>query len=366
MNDKIINQTIAEGLEKGSAIDFQHSFEQKLKTVLERKLNEITNSDRNVSLELEVASKSFGGEPQGSVNGVVSVMFRTRQGALHYADWLEEQPTVEYYEIDAEFKDRVASQTVDVVDIDRIMDDAPFNFTVTAYIYPEFVQFTHDYDQDGDEDAGDEAMEIEAESADPLAEFELEELELFLEDEGEFLDEVSKALLGRYIKKAGQHRVNLAKAERDLDDKDSALQKAKHGADNDTYDALSKAQDKMRQQRYKIGDKSMQRAQGISKAISRLTKESIEAFEQIDEVERKVRVNARGLKSIKMKCPSGFKWDPSIQACMKITGAELATMRKASRHAIITKKSEGQALKVRVKRRIRRAFKFREMMGLPV
>lgn len=108
----------------------------------------------------------------------------------------------------------------------------------------------------------------------------------------EQLDELSKGTLGSYIKKAGQHRVRLAGAERDLDDKDTALQRAKHGADDATYDALSKAQDTMRKQRYKVSDKSQQRAQGISRAINRLTKEEAEQilaseeFEQLDELSK--------------------------------------------------------------------------------
>ena len=115
-----------------------------------------------------------------------------------------------------------------------------------------------------------------------------EELEL---DE-EQLDELSKTTLGSYIKKAGQHRVRLAGAERDLDDKDTALQRAKHGADDATYDALSKAQDTMRKQRYKVSDKSQQRAQGISQAVKRLTKEEVEEilaseeFAQLDELSK--------------------------------------------------------------------------------
>lgn len=108
----------------------------------------------------------------------------------------------------------------------------------------------------------------------------------------EQLDELSKGTLGSYIKKAGQHRVRLAGAERDLDDKDTALQRAKHGADDATYDALSKAQDTMRKQRYKVSDKSQQRAQGISRAVSRLTKEEAdqilasEEFAQLDELSK--------------------------------------------------------------------------------
>lgn len=109
----------------------------------------------------------------------------------------------------------------------------------------------------------------------------LEELEEFMVSEDfEQLDELSKSTLGSYIKKASQHRVRLAGAERDLDDKDTALQRAKHGADDATYDALSKAQDTMRKQRYKVSDKSQQRAQGISQAVKKLTKE--EADYQVD------------------------------------------------------------------------------------
>ena len=271
MNELNVNQQLHEGLVDGSAIDFQTAFAVKLGAIFERKMAQLKeqDADRNVALEVSVAAKSFGGEPTGAVNGVIAVDFRNRQGALHYADWLEEQPTVDYYEITASYRDAVTSQKQDVSDInlDDITDDAPYDFTVIVYLYPEFTQFTHDYDQDGDEDAGDEAMEIEAESA--LAQYDIEDLEALTE-------------------------------------------------------------------------------------------------EQLDEVMRKIRVNARGLKSIKMQCPHGFKWDPSLGACMKITGQELSTMRKASRRAIITKKNEGQALKVRVKRHIRRAFKFRQMMGLGI
>lgn len=369
MTQKAANEKLAQGLMTESAIDFQKGLSMKLKSILERKLGALTESDRNVGLEVEIAAKSFGGDPTGTVNGVVAVEFRNHQAALHYADWLEEQATVEYYEISAQFKDLMSSQKVDAteIDFDAIMDDGPYVFTVLAYLYPEYVQFTHDYDQDGDVDAGDAAAEISSESE--LAQYDIEDLEAVLENEQ--LDELTKELLGRYIKKASQHRVRLAHAERDLDDKDSAIQKAKHGSDNDTYDALSKAQDATRKQYHKVVDKGQQRAQGIATAVKKLTRESVELFEslnedQLDEVMRKIRVNARGLKSIKMQCPSGFKWDPSLEACMKITGAELSTMRRASRHALITKRNEGQALKVRVKRRIKRAFKFRQMMGMKI
>lgn len=91
-----------------------------------------------------------------------------------------------------------------------------------------------------------------------------------------------------------------------------------------------------------------------------------ESVEQIDEVTRKVKVNAMGKKRIKMQCSRGFKWNPSTNACEKIGGAELAIMRKATRKALITKKSEGGAFRLRVSRRMKKALRYREQMGLRV
>lgn len=94
----------------------------------------------------------------------------------------------------------------------------------------------------------------------------------YLSENEEVLSELSKTTLGSYIKKAGQHRVRLAGAEKELDDKDSAIQRAKHGMDNDSYSAMSSAQDKVRKQRNAVSDKSTSRAQGINTAIKKLTK----------------------------------------------------------------------------------------------
>ncbi len=91
-----------------------------------------------------------------------------------------------------------------------------------------------------------------------------------------------------------------------------------------------------------------------------------ESVEQIDEVTRKIKVNSMGKKRIKMQCARGFKWNPTTNACEKISGAELATMRKAIRKALITKKSEGSAFRLRVIRRTRKALRYRKQMGLKV
>lgn len=97
----------------------------------------------------------------------------------------------------------------------------------------------------------------------------------------EQLDELSKTTLGSYVKKAGQQRVNMAGKEKELDDTVNGLQKAKHNVDNDTYSALSAAQDKVSKQRNAVTDKSLSRAQGIHTAIKKLTKEQVEEIEAL-------------------------------------------------------------------------------------
>lgn len=94
-------------------------------------------------------------------------------------------------------------------------------------------------------------------------------------------------------------------------------------------------------------------------------KESIE-FDDflISEVKRKIKVNFTGKKRIKMVCSPGFKWDPNNSVCSKITGQELIDIRRGIRAALLTKKSEGAALKKRIIRRTKKAMKFRQLFGL--
>lgn len=84
----------------------------------------------------------------------------------------------------------------------------------------------------------------------------------------------------------------------------------------------------------------------------------------ISEVLRKIKINFRGKKRIKMKCNRGYKWDADKRACVKIAGGDLARMRKSLRRAVLTKRSKGTAYKARVLRKTRKAKRFRKMMGL--
>ena len=83
---------------------------------------------------------------------------------------------------------------------------------------------------------------------------------------------------------------------------------------------------------------------------------------ELNEVKRRIKVNAQGKKRIKMQCRKGFKWNGTT--CVKIGGTELAKQRVAKRKMVISKRSQGAALKIRVARKSRKARRFRKAFGL--
>lgn len=84
----------------------------------------------------------------------------------------------------------------------------------------------------------------------------------------------------------------------------------------------------------------------------------------LTEVKRRVKVNARGTKRIKMQCNRGYKWDPNMKACVRISGQELATKRKSNRKAVLTKRAMGSSFKKRVIRKTKKAMRYRSALGL--
>ena len=83
----------------------------------------------------------------------------------------------------------------------------------------------------------------------------------------------------------------------------------------------------------------------------------------LSEIKRKIKINFRGVKRIKMQCSKGFKYDTERKTCVKITGADMATMRKAHIKMSRTKKSLGTSYKIRVLKKTKKAERFRKVMG---
>lgn len=87
-------------------------------------------------------------------------------------------------------------------------------------------------------------------------------------------------------------------------------------------------------------------------------------METLSEVRKRIQVNSKGRKRIKMQCAKGFKYDPAAKTCMKIAGGELAVRRKANIKALVSRKAGGAALKNRAQIKTKKAMKFRAAMGL--
>lgn len=92
--------------------------------------------------------------------------------------------------------------------------------------------------------------------------------------------------------------------------------------------------------------------------------DEVDEYNMLSEITRVIKVNSRGKRRIKMQCKPGFKYDVNRKACVKISGAEMAHSRIAHRQMARTKKSFGEGYKTRIVRKVRRAKRFRKMMGL--
>ncbi len=82
------------------------------------------------------------------------------------------------------------------------------------------------------------------------------------------------------------------------------------------------------------------------------------------EIKRRIKVNFRGRRRVKMQCLPGFKYNPDMKVCEKITGGEIAQNRISHRRAVRTRRALGNGYKVRVARKTRKAKRFRKSMGL--
>jgi hypothetical protein len=128
-----------------------------------------------------------------------------------------------------------------------------------------------------------------------------------LELSEEELDELSKKTLGSYINKASNHRVYLAKKDKDAERaqeylglvvSDSRTNAARtKAARKAVHDASVKASVKISDDRTKISNKDYNRQDGIRRAVKKLTKENAELMglelseEELDELKKHKNYN---------------------------------------------------------------------------
>lgn len=84
----------------------------------------------------------------------------------------------------------------------------------------------------------------------------------------------------------------------------------------------------------------------------------------LTEIKRKAKVNFKGKKRIKIQCAKGFKYDANRRVCVKITGSQMMTMKRAHIKMARTKKAAGVGFKNRTVKKMRKANRFRKLMGI--
>lgn len=95
-----------------------------------------------------------------------------------------------------------------------------------------------------------------------------------------------------------------------------------------------------------------------------LSDQEVDETAIMTEIKRRIKVNFRGRRRVKMQCLAGFKYNPDSKVCEKITGADIAKNRISHRRAVRTRRAKGNGFKVRVARKTRKAKRFRKSMGL--
>lgn len=84
--------------------------------------------------------------------------------------------------------------------------------------------------------------------------------------------------------------------------------------------------------------------------------------EDLQEIKRRIKINSKGKRRIKMQCKKGFKFDG--KKCVKISGSELTRKRRAIRKSVRTKRSKGSGYQKRIARLRNRAVRKRKAMGV--
>ncbi len=78
----------------------------------------------------------------------------------------------------------------------------------------------------------------------------------------------------------------------------------------------------------------------------------------------KFKVNFHGEKRKKLKCPPGYQVNQEGTACVPQTAQHKHDIRVGAKHAVKTKRAEGDSLRKMTNKRTKKALKFRQRFGL--
>jgi len=306
-----------------------------------------TKEETEVTTEIRAAATMHGGELTEYADGVGIIEFRKKAALDHFLIYLDDNDLVDDFEVHAHIHDEDEG-SIEEIDLDQIDDDLHVDFIVTFYLFPDIVEFEpsdeYEYDDMEDEFTVEEMVKIK-----------------------EFYQGSRKALIESVVDSANTALTN--KKIRSIAHRDGIVSEFTSSKLNEMKGFSSELQTLIESSElilaaeYIIENYKPSVYAGADRSVDRFSA-LYEEDETLMEVVRKIKVNARGTRRIKMQCNKGFKWNSTSRSCEKITGAELMTMRKSIRKALITKRSMGSSYKVRVVRKAAKADRYRKSMGL--
>lgn len=361
-------------------------FKQELKNLYEGHTITIDGIEKSVATGTEkeivdlmaAEAGAFGVQFKHYHEGVLEFVARHKAQVTMFVGYLDDNDNVETYEIEA----RIPDNQKDLYDdrdtnINDIIDNEYVSYDIYVILNPEIVHFDAVYYADTTNSTEFDVSDID-QNGDGY---------IYVDDNVEVITEASLPFIAKKLKthksKAnGKITVSLDKSksdpklfvyvnydkEADTSDIEEDLKFINSGkltSDFSKYFTLEKPAKYLDKTKTFAAVYKIKPDTDINALLEEIINES-EYFEcdYLYEVIRKIKVNARGVKRIKMQCQPGFKYNSERRTCEKITGSQMATMRFAHIKMSRTKKSLGSSYKKRIVMKGRKANRFRKSMGL--
>lgn len=364
------------------------NFSKKLKILFEQESNVFMNnvvsntsiSNDGVESEIAAAGPLYGLKYLGVEEGVLSFSTYQKQSIKNFSDFLDNNDNVDIYDISAVISDPFThaseiSLPGEDFDFDTTRESEHIEYFIDVSIKSNVTTYNSYYDSNVINDDTSQPFIY------PLNSDEAS----FDNDDGYDIlsqDETPLVITLSNIKSASQfgsfsitaHPENDSKLViqcnySDYPEQEDVLRDLERLNSLDFGDQFKKEFQIIKAADYELGD--LYTTSAVYKSINNDNVLNIitEMFNDtsnkiLTELTRVIKVNSLGKKRIKMQCQQGFKYDPVRKVCVKISGNELAISRIAHRQMSRTKRTLGQSYKTRIVRRIKRAKRFRKLMGL--
>ena len=355
-------------------------FERESATFMNNIISDTSINNDSVLSEIAAAGPLYGLKYLGSEEGVLSFSTYQKQSIKNFSEFLDNHDCVDMYDISAVISDPLTHESEINIpdkdfDFDTTRESEHIEYFIDVVIKSDLIDYNSYYDSNIVNDDTSQPFIYPLNSDEPS----------FNNNDGYDVlsqNETPLVITLSNIKSASQfgsfsitaHPENDSKLViqcnySDYPEQEDVLQDLKRLNSLDFGDQFKNEFKIIKAADYELGDLSTTAAvyQSVnSKNVLNIITEMFNnsSNKVLTELTRVIKVNSLGKKRIKMQCQKGFKYDPERKVCVKISGNELAISRIAHRQMSRTKRTLGQSYKTRIVRRIKRAKRFRKLMGL--